>query len=113
MIIDTRELHDLYNELKDKVDDNRPLSGDEQMDWDELQDLEQCLIDFWHGEIMVPENEFTAYARELAEDIGYTGCNADGQSWPYNHIDWESAANELRQDYMELEWRGQTYLARA
>lgn len=111
MIIDTHELHDRYEELQAKVE-NDPLSltKEEQSDWNELLELENYLIDFWHGEVMVPENEFTAYARQLAEDIGYVSSEA---TWPNNHIDWIAAAYELRQDYSSFEWRGQTYLARA
>lgn len=32
------------------------------------------------------------------------GCN-----WPYNCIDWEKAANELKQDYSTVDFEGETY----
>jgi len=35
------------------------------------------------------------------------------QRWPLNHIDWEAAAEELRQDYTTFTCDGMTYLARA
>lgn len=33
-------------------------------------------------------------------------------SWPANHIDWEAAANELEQDYTEVDFNGEVYLYR-
>ncbi len=59
--------------------------------------------------IMIPEDEFEDYARELAEDIG--AISKDTQ-WPATCIDWEQAANELRHDYSEVEVNGVTYLYR-
>lgn len=114
MIINTTDLHARYSELEFKIEVS-PLSLDstEQNEWNKLLELESSISDFWYGKVMVPEDEFTAYAKQLAEDLDYTGRNVEGQSWPYNHIDWESAANELRQDYFEFEWQGQTYLVEA
>ena len=110
-IIDTSDLHARYEELQEKFDvDPLSLDSEEQSDWNELLELENNISEFWYGETMVPEDEFTEYAQQLAEDVGYIGPDT---SWPFNHIDWESAADELRDDYTEFEWRGQTYLARA
>ena len=30
--------------------------------------------------------------------------------WPYTCVDWERAADELRQDYSSTEFDGKTYL---
>lgn len=108
-IIDTRELHARYDELQEKIEDD-VLDLQEQSDWNELLEMENYISDFWHGETLVPEDEFTEYARQLAEDIGSFSDNAE---WPLYHIDWEAAADDLRQDYTEFQWQGQTYLARA
>ena len=52
------------------------------------------------GVLWVNENYFTEYARELAEDIA--AISRDG-GWPTTHIDWERAAEELKEDFVEIE----------
>jgi len=74
-----------------------------------LDDLESEVgRDWMHGATLIPEDDFTEYARELAEDIG-TDSNAP---WPLNCIDWDFAAKELKQDYSSVEFEGTTYLYR-
>lgn len=123
-IIDTRDLHDRYNELQEKIQEAESeaeesgdiiphvsviLDEDELSDWNDLEYMEDYISDFWHGETLVNDDYFTDYAQELAEDLGLMG-NTD---WPYTHIDWDAAADKLRVDYTEFEWQGETYLARA
>lgn len=126
-IIDTRELHDRYNELLEKIQEAEQvamedgyiipdpvviLTDDEYTEWSDLEYMEDNISDFWYGETLVNEDYFTEYAEQLAEDLGYTGRN-EGQTWPFTHIDWEAAADDLSHDYTEFTWRGITYLARA
>jgi hypothetical protein len=59
---------------------------------------------------LIPESEFTDYARELAEDCGMVAT--DG-GWPGRHIDWQAAADELRQDYTEYDYNGESCYTRA
>lgn len=59
---------------------------------------------------MVPESDFKSYAAQLAEELDMIPENA---TWPNNHIDWEAAANELKQDYSEVTIDGVTYLTRS
>lgn len=66
--------------------------------------------DWIHGETLIREDEFVNYARELAEDI--RAINGK-MYWPLNHIDWESAADELKSDYMTVDFDGVEYLIRA
>ena len=127
-IIDTRELHDRYNELQEKIQEAEQvamedgdiipdpvviLTDDEYTEWSDLEYMEDNISDFWYGETLVNEDYFTEYAKQLAEDLGYTGRNIEGQTWPFTHIDWEAAADDLSHDYTEFTWRGITYLARA
>ena len=52
------------------------------------------------------------WAENFAEDIGETGRN-NGQSWPFNHIDWSAAAQELLDsDYFEIEDGGDVHIYR-
>lgn len=52
---------------------------------------------------LISDTYFEQYAELLAEDIGAIDRNA---KWPLNHIDWEAAANELKQDYTSVEFEG-------
>lgn len=84
---------------------------DEESELEELETLENEIGDSMHGETMIPEDDFEEYARELAEDIH--GKAVREATWPFTCIDWSEAADKLRQDYSEVEYQGQTYLARA
>ena len=82
-----------------------------QEELDELNQLESEVGDEWmHGETLIDEDDFEEYAQDLAEDI--SGMPRD-QPWPFNCIDWEQAANELRMDYSSCEYQGTTYLFRS
>lgn len=63
-----------------------------------------------YGITFIRETYFEDYARELAEDIGAISRD---ESWPLNHIDWESAADELKIDYSELDIDGIKYYYRS
>mgnify|MGYP001610086472 CR=1 FL=1 len=60
------------------------------------------------GVQLIRASYFETYAEELAEDIGAIDRKLEGQ-WPYNHIDWKAAAEELMQDYTEIDFDGVTY----
>ena len=82
-----------------------------QEELDELNALESEVGDEWmHGETLIDEDDFEEYAQELAEDISGMPRN---QPWPFNCIDWEQAANELKKDYSSCEYQGNTYLFRS
>ena len=83
---------------------------------DELRALRRIIAecegvaDWPYGETFIREDYFTDYARQLADDIG--AVNADAQ-WPTSYIDWDAAADALRQDYTEFRIEGTSYYARA
>lgn len=90
-----------------------PLTEDETAELVALKALaeegEQYAADWIHGETLIRESYFVTYAQELADDI----CDmSNASAWPFNHIDWEAAATDLRQDYSEIEFNGVTYLVR-
>ena len=66
--------------------------------------------DWRYGATLIRDSYFEEYARELAEDIGALG-NKD-IPWPANHIDWEAACDELKQDYTEVDFDGVAYWIR-
>lgn len=77
---------------------------------DELRnDADGVIADFEYGETFISEAHFADYAEELAYDIGAIDREA---SWPLNRINWDAAADDLKTDYTEFEFRGTTYYAR-
>lgn len=65
----------------------------------------------WYPVTLIADDYFEDYAQELAEDIG--DVPRDGSlNWPFNHIDWEAAAQALQMDYMEFDFDGQIYWGR-
>ena len=63
-----------------------------------------------HGELLIRDDYFEEYARELAEDIG--AIQSD-QGWPNYCIDWTFAAEELQNDYTLVDFDGVTYWIRS
>ena len=73
-----------------------------------LDQIRDYVVDWEYGQSMIRESEFTDYTQELAYDLGvqYLG------DWPYTHIDWNSAADELKHDYAAIDFNGITYYGR-
>lgn len=69
----------------------------------------EFLADWQYGATLIRDSCFQEYAEELAEDIGAVDRDA---RWPLNHIDWEAAADELKQDYTAINFDGITYWAK-
>lgn len=72
-------------------------------------DEAEATPDWIHGETLIRESYFEDYARDLADDIGAIKSDA---GWPNSFIDWEAAAEALKQDYGSAEFDGVTYLFR-
>jgi len=91
-------------------------------DWDnsdeaeELRDLkalaEECESspDWSYGETLIKDEYFREYAEQLADDIGAIDSNA---GWPLNCIDWDEAADQLQQDYFQVDFGSDTYWIRS
>jgi hypothetical protein len=74
------------------------------------KDCEGYISDWKWGETFIADTYFEAWAEQYASDV--TDYNANESSWPYTHIDWEAAADDLKQDYTEFELLGNTFWAR-
>ncbi len=88
-------------------------SEDEEEEYRALKGLEEEASqspDWRHGETLIRDDYFQEYAEELAEDIGAVNRNA---TWPNNFIDWEAAADALKQDYMSVTFGDLEYWIRA
>lgn len=60
----------------------------------------------WYPLLMVRDSHFEDFARQEAEDLDLIKSDA---RWPYTCINWEEAAEELKQDYSTVEFDGVTY----
>ena len=112
--MDIDVLLDRKNELIDRRDDEDYIMADYEVEeLDALLELETEIGSLEenarNGVYFIDEDYFVQYAMEFAEDIGVV---FDGVSWPCTHIDWEAAADDLRADYTEVEFEGNTYLVR-
>lgn len=113
-IIDIRDLIDRFETLESYTG-NSPRTPDEQSEFEVLANL---LIELggsggdhkwrgtWYPDVLVADAHFTAYAQQLAEDIGAVDPHA---GWPVSHIDWDAAADALQADYSAIEVNGTTY----
>lgn len=125
-ITDSRDVIARLNELQEERDalvegmaDDGEVAETALNDWDdeykeELDALvnlcDGCSIydgDWTLGTSIIRDSYFTEYAKDLAADIS-GAMNA----WPCNHIDWDAAAEELKNDYSEIIYDGDSYYVR-
>lgn len=112
-IIDSRDIIARVDELEGREDDeDDPLDEDETEELAKLREIvdegENC-EDWNYGATLVHERYFTRYAEQFADDIGAIDSKA---TWPLSYIDWEAAAEALKQDFYEFEVHGETYFGR-
>lgn len=119
-VIDVRDIISRVEELEVECETERDDSEtDEALDLRaELATLTGLLADLagdggdeqWRGDwyplTLVRDSCFKEYAQETAEECGMLKPDT---YWPYNCIDWEKAARELRMDYSAVEFDGVTY----
>lgn len=121
--IDTaKEAHEEEETDKGAYQDDLEAVEEALSEWDEseegnelkvllaLQEEAEASPDWKYGETLIRDTYFETYARELAEDCGMIEkCD----TWPGRCIDWEQAADELKQDYFSVDFDGQDYWIRA
>ena len=73
-----------------------------------------CSPDLSHGETLIHEDYFTDYIGELINDCYELPEEFNSGDWPWRHmtIDYAAAADEAKQDYMEVNFDGATYYIR-
>ena len=141
MNLDTRDLIETRDELKQQVLDsfleNFPhyeemindfedilFEEEEIQSWkeywldeiEEITDIEKLEDEvndyagdnFEDGVYLIVEDDFEDFVEQDLEDCGY--IPKDFPTWI--EIDWEATANNVRQGYTEVEFRGITYLFR-
>jgi len=112
-IIDSRYIIERIEELeidKDNYEDeNMEMPQDEQEELEMLRDVaaegSQYSSDWIHGESLIHDSYFTEYAIEMLKDCGDLPREIP---W-YVEIDEEATAENIRQDYTEIDIDGSTY----
>lgn len=64
-----------------------------------------------YGTAIIPDRDFEDHAREMAQDL--YGKELRDSQWPFSHIDWEGAAEALKQDYSMTTFQGEDVWYRA
>lgn len=107
------ELESLNDGAEDNLDGHMdPEDYSELLAWREFLDCDYLPTDWQYGEGFIADHYFKSYAQEFAEDIGAISSSSDYQ-WPQSHIDWDDAADALREDYTSYELAGHTFWARS
>ena len=113
-ILDSRDVIERIENLRAEIGDAAP--DDYVSEREDLAILEEFakaaseVSDWEYNETFISDAYFERYAEELARDIG---AISDTDQWPVYFIDWEKAADALKQDYSEFILNGFTYWARA
>jgi hypothetical protein len=108
-----------YEDMTDTFEDIR-FEEEEIQSWKEdwldeiesitdIEKLEDEVGSEWkYGVTLIEEDDFEDFVEQDLEDCGY--IPKDFPTWI--EIDWEATANNVRQDYSEVNFRGTTYLFR-
>jgi hypothetical protein len=99
-------------------DDAAAAMHDEAEEYLALKNLaDQCegYGDWSHGETLINVTYFTKYVEDLIDDCYELPKELTSGEWPYRHItvDYEAAAEELKYDYVEVDFDGNSFLMRA
>lgn len=102
--LDTRDLAEIYRTTDDPDEREAIAALAEQIGSGDPADvLDEASM------LLIPEDEFTDYAREFAEEIGAIDRDA---RWPAYCIDWEAAARDLSMDFTIYTYDGRDYYGR-
>ena len=108
-----------YEEMTESFEDIR-FEEEEIESWkedfeDELKEIEEINTieiefgsEFEYGVTLVDVDDFEDFVEEDLEDCGY--ISKDFPTWV--EIDWEATANNVKIDYTEVTYQGNSYLGR-
>lgn len=113
-VIDLRDIAEQAAEIDAVIADGGTIDAAAAAWREAVADLERQLwtdLDAYarNAPVMVSDAHFAAYAEEYADEIGRVSGTAE---WPFNHIDWQAAADDLKADYMEVTFGGESYYLR-
>lgn len=112
VILENLDSDDFEEMDKDAIEDFKDYWEPEYKAIQEIDDVESEVgREFDYGCTLILESNFKEYCEELVSDIG--DLPKDIPSYLYNNIDWDGVADDLKADYSELDYDGETYLYRA
>lgn len=84
---------------------------DELKEIEEIDDVENELgSEFEYGVTLVDVDDFEDYCEELMEEFGY--INKDTPQLIKNNIDYKGIAEDMKWNYIEVDYQGNSYLGR-
>jgi DNA repair ATPase RecN len=96
---------------EEEIESWKEYFEDELKEIEEIDDIENEVgSEFEYGVTLVDVDDFTDYCEELVSDIG--DLPKDLPSYIANNIDWEGVAEDLKLDYTEVTYQGNSYLGR-
>ena len=111
------------DEWEDDIDKAQEALDDfnKSFEKDELDTLTEVIAqgedspDWSYGETLIKDSYFTQYTQDLIEDTYEVPAELSSGKWPWNHVnvDYESAADELKSDYISIDVDGESYWIRA
>lgn len=125
-VLDTRDILERIEELEREKDLPQNLA---LVDWYETDEGKELLIlrklieeceeyssEVSDGAALIRDTYFKDYCKELAEECGYI-TKIQVSDFPkkeidnplFNHINWDSWANDVRYDYSEVDFDGVPY----
>jgi DNA repair exonuclease SbcCD ATPase subunit len=97
-------------DLEQAVEDAELDFGpDEAKELKELEELESEISEWRDGNTLIHESEFVDYCKGLCEDCGDVPRNIPH----YIEINWDETAENIKADYSEVTYQGETYYVRS
>lgn len=115
--LNSTDIEERISELDDLIESGE-ATDEEKMEHGELLALQEeasSSPDWNHGEQLIRADKFVEYTEQLIDDCYPMPKGFNAGDWPYRHMkfDIEAAADELAQDYMEVNFGDTVYLIRA
>jgi hypothetical protein len=78
------------------------------------EEAEGYAEDWRYGATLIHDDHFTDYARNFFEETADRDTRKLVQegAWPFNNLDWDAAAEDLKVDYTSVDFDGETYWVR-
>lgn len=104
ILFDEEEIESWKEDWQEELDEIEEIDRVE----DEVEDYGGDGFEF--GTTLISDYDFQEYCEEFLKDCGYISDNLPPLI--ENNIDWSGIADDMRQDYSEVDYQGITYLFR-